>query len=97
MIQANNMPVTMISKKLSQGQPNIIDIIINGTVDGVVNTVTGGRVVLKDGFEIRRAAAEKRLPYFTSLDTINAVLKALTSRQSYTTAPLPEYRRGKYK
>jgi carbamoyl-phosphate synthase large subunit len=98
MIEANGMPVTMISKKLGQGQPNIIDMIINGTVDAVVNTVTGGRTVLKDGLEIRRAAAEKRLPYFTSLDTIRAALTALTDREhTYNTAPLPEYRQRRVK
>jgi carbamoyl-phosphate synthase large subunit len=96
MIKANKIPVTMISKKLSQGQPNIIDLIINGSIDGVVNTITGGRTVLKDGFAIRRTVAEKRLPYFTSLDTIRAVLMALTSKtKTYNTEPLPEYRKRK--
>jgi len=96
MIKEKNIPVTMISKKLSQGQPNIIDLIINGSVDGVINTITGGRTVLKDGFAIRRAVAEKRLPYFTSLDTIRAVLMALSSKtKTYNTEPLPEYRKRK--
>jgi carbamoyl-phosphate synthase large subunit len=96
LISDNNIPVTMISKKLSQGQPNIIDLIINGEIEGVVNTITGGRTVLKDGFAIRRAAAEKRLPYFTSLDTIRAVLMALTSKtMTYNIEPLPDYRNNK--
>lgn len=92
-IKEAGMPVTMISKKLSEGRPNIIDIINDGTVDGLVNTVTGGRVALKDGFEIRRAAAEKRLPCFTSLDTIRAAVGALHNGVNYyNVAPLPEYR-----
>jgi carbamoyl-phosphate synthase large subunit len=96
MIQAAGIPVTMISKKISQGHPNIIDIINDGTVDGVVNTVTGGRVALKDGFEIRRTAVERRLPCFTSLDTIRATVNALLSEtHTYNTAPLPEYRNHK--
>ena len=89
------MSVMKISKKLSEGRPNTIDIIINGTVDGVVNTVTGGRAVLKDGFEIRRAAAERRMPYFTSLDTIRAALNALTRKtQGFNVLPLPQYRKN---
>jgi carbamoyl-phosphate synthase large subunit len=95
MIEAANMPVKMISKKLSEGHPNVVDVINNGTVNGVINTITGGRIPLRDGFHIRRAAAEKRIPCFTSLDTARAVLEALTNgRHNYNINPLPQYRRG---
>ncbi len=93
MIEAAGLPVTMISKKLSEGHPNVIDIISDGTVDGVVNTITGGRIPLRDGFEIRRAAAEKRIPCFTSLDTVQAAVEALLNgSQIYSAQPLPDYR-----
>ena len=93
MIEAAGLPVKMITKKLSEGHPNVVDIINGGTVDGVVNTITGGRISLRDGFEIRRAAAEKRIPCFTSLDTARAVAEVLTgSGQSFSVQPLPEYR-----
>ena len=96
MIEAVGLPVKMISKKLSEGHPNIIDIINDGTVNGVVNTVTGGRIPLRDGFQIRRAAAEKRIPCFTSLDTAQAAVAVLANgSQSYSVQPLPEYRRKK--
>jgi carbamoyl-phosphate synthase large subunit len=95
MIQTAGLPVTMISKKLSEGHPNIIDIISYGTVNGVVNTVTGGRIPLRDGFQIRRAAAEKRIPCFTSLDTARAAVETLLSGgQIYSAQPLPDYRAG---
>jgi carbamoyl-phosphate synthase large subunit len=94
MIQAVGLPVKMISKKLSEGHPNIIDIINNGTVNGVVNTITGGRIPLRDGFQIRRAAAERRIPCFTSLDTARAAVEAIVNgSQIYSAQPLPEYRR----
>jgi len=93
MIKALGIPVTLISKKLSEGHPNVIDIVKDGTVDGVVNTVTGDRTPLRDGFEIRRAAAEKRIPCFTNLDTIRAVIQAvLNGSQIYSAQPLPDYR-----
>jgi carbamoyl-phosphate synthase large subunit len=83
----------MISKKLSEGHPNIIDIIQDGTVNCVVNTITGGRIPLRDGFYIRRAAAEKRIPCFTSLDTARAAVEALVNgNQIYSARPLPDYR-----
>jgi len=94
MIEAIGLPVKMISKKLSEGHPNIVDIINNGTVNGVVNTITGGRIPLRDGFQIRRAAAEKRIPCFTSLDTARAVVEALVNgSQIYSAQPLADYRR----
>jgi len=94
MIEAVGIPVKMISKKLSEGHPNVVDIISDGTVNGVVNTVTGGRIPLRDGFEIRRAAAEKRIPCFTSLDTARVAVEALANGgQIYSAQPLADYRR----
>ncbi len=94
MIEAVELPVKMISKKLSEGHPNVIDIINDGTVNGVVNTITGGRIPLRDGFQIRRAAAEKRIPCFTSLDTARAAVEALLNgSQIYSAQPLPDYRK----
>jgi carbamoyl-phosphate synthase large subunit len=93
MIQAAGMPVKMTSKKLDEGHPNIIDLINDGTISGVVNTTTGGHVPFRDGFYIRRAAAEKRIPCFTSLDTIRAAAEALSRVvHTYTVQPLPDDR-----
>jgi carbamoyl-phosphate synthase large subunit len=92
MIEGVGIPVTFISKKLSEGYPNIIDIIRDGTLGAVVNTVTGERGPLSDGFEIRRAAVEKRIPCFTSLDTIKAVAASLQNEeQTFSVQPLPDY------
>ncbi|MFC1937331.1 carbamoyl-phosphate synthase large subunit [Chloroflexota bacterium] len=93
MIEAVGLPVTMSSKKLGEGHPNLIDTINDGIIDGVVNTISGGRVPLQDGFHIRRAATEKRIPCFTSLDTARAALEALSNgSQVFSAQPLPDYR-----
>ncbi len=95
MIEAVDIPVKSMSKKLSEGHPNVVDIILDGTVDGVVNTLSGELTPLRDGFEIRRAAAEKRIPCFTSLDTARAAVDALVNgSQMYTIQPLGDYLRG---
>jgi len=92
MIEAIGLPVKMVTKKLSEGHPNVVDVIRDNSVNGVTNTVTGGRIPLKDGFDIRRAAAEKRIPCFTSLDTAWAAIEALTNvDQIFTIQPLREY------
>jgi carbamoyl-phosphate synthase large subunit len=94
MIEGIGLPVTVITKKLGEGHPNVIDIINDYTVSGIVNTITGGRVPLRDGFQIRRAATERRIPCFTSLDTAQAALKVLLrGSQIYSALPLPDYRR----
>jgi len=94
MIDSIGLPVKMVTKKLSEGHPNVIDVIQDNSVNGVINTVTGGRVSLKDGFNIRRAAAEKRIPCFTSLDTIQVAVEALASTsQIFNVQPLREYLR----
>ena len=77
-----------------KGIPNVVDIIQGGSVDGVINTVTGGRISLKDGLDIRRAAAETRIPCFTSLDTARVAIEALSNtNQVFSVQPLREYLR----
>ena len=94
MIEGSNLPVHTIAKKIGQGHPTIIDLIREGTVHGVVNTVTGERAPLLDGFKIRRAAAESRVPCFTSLDTFRAAADALsaTAPEALTVQPVYTYR-----
>ncbi len=92
MIEKEGIMVKLITKKLSEGHPNVLDVIQDGTVNGVVNTITGGRDPLRDGFFIRRAAAEKRIPCFTSLDTARAAIEALVRRDHiFNVQPLREY------
>ncbi len=93
MIEGLGLPVTMITKKLSEGHPNVLDVIMDGTVNSVVNTaVTVERAPLRDGFEIRRAAVEKRIPCFTSLDTARAAVESLISGSDiYNVRPRAKY------
>jgi carbamoyl-phosphate synthase large subunit len=92
-LRAAGLEVTMISKKISEGHPNVLDVIRDGTVNVVFNTPTGGRIPMRDGFEIRRAATERRIPCFTSIDTARAAVDALIAgSQLISVEPLPEYR-----
>jgi len=94
MIESMGFPVRMVTKKLSEGHPNVVDVIQGNSVAGVINTITGGRIPLKDGLAIRRAAAEKRIPCFTSLDTARVAIEALASSgQIFNVQPLREYLR----
>ena len=79
--------------KLSEGDDEILRIVRSGRCAAVVNTPTLGKTVDRDGFLIRRAAVEARVPCLTSLDTALAVVTALrASAVTYSVAPLAEYR-----
>ena len=55
----------------------------------------GGRppTTLQDGFQIRRAATERRIPCFTSIDTARAATDALLAgTQAFKVLPISEYR-----
>ena len=94
-IAALGIPVVTATKKLNEGHPNVVDVIRDGTVGAVINTLEGGRPThMRDGFHIRRAATEMRIPCFTSLDTARAAILALSRPGSYDIRPLAEYRDG---
>lgn len=65
--------------KLEEGSPNILDLLREGKVDMVINTLTRGKEPERDGFQIRRAAAEDGIPCLTSLDTFRALYKVIES------------------
>jgi carbamoyl-phosphate synthase large subunit len=95
MIDAMGMPVTMITKKLGEGHPNVVDVINDGSVGAVINTVSEVTSVLRDGFYIRRAALDRRIPCFTSLDTARAAVESLlTARGNYNVMRTDEYLNG---
>jgi carbamoyl-phosphate synthase large subunit len=95
MVRAMGLPVEQVPKRIEEGHPNVVDIIHEGLVNAVINTPEG-RITetLRDGFDIRRAAAEKRLPCLTSLDTANAAISVLVNAtRDYTIQPLSDYLR----
>ncbi|MEM1671584.1 MAG: carbamoyl-phosphate synthase large subunit [Archaeoglobaceae archaeon] len=70
-----------IALKVSQGRPNIVDMIINGQIDLIINTPSGGRGKT-EGYEIRRAAIEYGVPYVTTIPGALAVVKAIEAIRS---------------
>jgi carbamoyl-phosphate synthase large subunit len=51
--------------------------------------------VIRDGFEIRRAAVERRIPCLTSLDTAAALLEsAVQAGEALTVRTVAEWRAG---
>jgi carbamoyl-phosphate synthase large subunit len=96
MISAMGLPVNMTTKKLREGHPNVVDVIEDGSVSAVVNTISGSPEVMRDGFFIRRAAVERHIPCFTSMDTARAAAESLSVEPvAYEIATIAEYLEGR--
>jgi carbamoyl-phosphate synthase large subunit len=90
--RALGLEVITVTKVLSGKDRNVVDVIRDGTVQCVINTPEG-RITgsLRDGFHIRRAAAEARIPCFTSIDTAAVAVEAMSRNAPYDVATLREY------
>jgi carbamoyl-phosphate synthase large subunit len=89
--------------KIGEEGPTVLDVITRGEVGLVINTMSNiysdtgeaGGPVFKDGFEIRRAAVERRIPCLTSLDTATALLEsAAAAAQEMEVRTIVEWREG---
>ena len=92
LLRALKIPVEQVPKRVTEGHPNVVDVIRDGLVNAVLNISEGGRGPVRDGMEIRRAATEKHIPCYTSLDTARAAARALTGGGHYDVLPLEAYR-----
>jgi carbamoyl-phosphate synthase large subunit len=62
-------------KRISEGHPNIEDMIRSGSVDLIINTPAKSHESMQsDGFKIRRCAVEHSVPCVTAVDTAQAML-----------------------
>ncbi len=92
LVRGLGLEATVVPKRLSEEHPNVVDIIRDQTVQLVVNTPEGRRGALRDGFHIRRAAVETRIPLFSSIDTaVHAVRSLISRRLDYNVLTMQEY------
>ena len=65
-------------RKISEGSTEIYDELRKGHVTYVINTIdVNQHGTRRDGYDIRRAAAENNVTLFTSLETVSVLLDAL--------------------
>jgi carbamoyl-phosphate synthase large subunit len=60
------VPVTAVNK-VAEGRPHIVDMIKNGEVSLIVNTVDSKPAAMRDSYSIRHAALQGRVTYYTTL------------------------------
>jgi carbamoyl-phosphate synthase large subunit len=81
-----------VINKVSEGSPNVVDLIHNKKVDLIINTPTSKQAV-KDGFQIRRAAVDFSVPYITTIQSALAAADAIEAmnKGEITIKSLGEY------
>ncbi|MFH0933787.1 MAG: carbamoyl-phosphate synthase large subunit, partial [Pseudomonadota bacterium] len=65
-IGAAGVEVTVVNK-VAEGRPHILDMIKNGEISLIVNTVDSKPSVMRDSYSIRHAALQGRVTYYTTL------------------------------
>jgi len=90
-LEEAGLPVQRVNKVL-EGQPNVVDSLIDGAIDLVFNTTDGAQAI-KDSFAIRRTALVNTIPYYTTVAGARAAVEAIAALKSgrLEVAPLQSY------
>jgi carbamoyl-phosphate synthase large subunit len=75
------VPVDFIHK-VTEGRPNIVDMMKNDDIVLVINTVEEKRTAIRDSYQIRRAALTDQVPTYTTLAGARAAAVGLSGMHS---------------
>jgi len=81
--------------KISEGEPNILNLMRNREIDLVINIPKLGINPRKDGYMIRRSSVELNIPYITTINGVKACIDAietLKKGENIDVMELNEYR-----
>ncbi|ADU64917.1 carbamoyl-phosphate synthase large subunit [Desulfurispirillum indicum] len=67
--------------KVNEGRPNIVDLIVNGSIALVFNT-PGGEKTKADALSIRRSVLTYKVPYFTTVEGAKAAVTAIEAEKN---------------
>lgn len=65
--------------KVAEGRPHIVDMIKNGEIELIVNTVSNKRSAIRDSYSIRHAALEAGVTCYTTLTGARAACVGMTN------------------
>ena len=74
-ITAAGIPAEKV-KKLSEGRPNVLDLITNGKIDLIINSPAGKDSVGDDSY-LRKAAIKGKIPYMTTIAAAKATASGI--------------------
>ena len=75
-ILAENGIISKEVLKINEGRHNILDIILNGEVDLVINSPVGDKSAVDDSY-LRKAAIKKKIPYMTTMAAAKATVSGI--------------------
>ena len=95
-IERAGLVVTRVRKVL-EGRPHIVDAMLSGEVDLVINTTQGVQAIA-DSFSLRRTALTHSIPYYTTVEGARAAVQAISALRSgrLEVAPLQSYLGGSF-
>ena len=67
--------------KVAEGRPHIVDMIKNGEISFIINTVKNKRSAIRDSYSIRHAALQGRVTYYTTLAGARAACVGMANMQ----------------
>jgi carbamoyl-phosphate synthase large subunit len=96
-LKSKGIETTMVHKISADGHPNLLDLIRNGEVDLLINTMSKDKKTEMEAAVIRMASVQHGIPCMTSLDTAKALLCALSARDNgggFECLTIEEYLKG---
>ncbi|HZR67932.1 MAG TPA: carbamoyl-phosphate synthase large subunit [Burkholderiales bacterium] len=72
----HGIPITVVNK-VAEGRPHIVDMIKNGEVNLIINTVEEKRSAISDSRSIRTSAVQQRITYYTTIAGARAACEGM--------------------
>jgi carbamoyl-phosphate synthase large subunit len=79
----HGVSVTAVNK-VTEGRPHIVDMIKNGEIVLIVNTVEDRRSAVQDSYSIRRSALQARVTYYTTIAGARAACTGMQNMRELT-------------
>jgi carbamoyl-phosphate synthase large subunit len=75
-LSAAGIEVSVVNK-VAEGRPHVVDMIKNGEINLIFNTVDSTRSAMQDSYSIRHAALQGRVTYYTTLAGARAACRGM--------------------
>jgi len=92
-ISAAGVPVTTVHK-VQEGRPNVVDMMKNGEITLVINSVEEKRSAIADSRALRTTALGQRVTYYTTIAGAQAAVEGMKHMQGLEVYPLQDLHRS---
>ncbi len=88
-LAGSGLQVTAVNK-VAEGRPHVVDMIKNGEIALIINTVEDRRSAIQDSYSIRRSALQARVTYYTTLAGARAACAGMQNMRELTVCSLQD-------